>query len=123
MSDEFDFYGDGSTEEVVRDVKGVTDSVSEYVFVDMEYPNLCLKADLVLPKHKWEVISKLSKIGGKADKNISLYIVRHGELFKIGALNGVQVKSFIDIVGIDNIEGHHRDGRKLEGSKLYVLSS
>lgn len=132
MREEFNFYEESNTRDTantgydeveVRDIKGVTDSVSEYVFVDMEYPNVCLKADLVLPKHKWEVISKLSQIGGNVDKNISLYIVRNDELYKIGALSGVQIKSFLDIVGIENIVGHHKDGRELVGSKLYVLSS
>ena len=106
----------------VRDIKGITDSVSKYVYANMEYPSICLKPDLVLPKHKWEVISKIAKPVG-VDKNISLYIIRNGETFKIGKLSGIQVKVFIDMVGLENVFGFHRDGRELIGDKVYVLSS
>lgn len=104
----------------VKDIKGITDSVSQYVFSDMEYPCICLKDNLVLPKHKWAVISKLAQSG--TDKKIALYISRNGELFKIGHLSGVQVKPFIDVIGLENMIGYHSENKELLGDRIYVLS-
>lgn len=121
MSEDFEFYGKGTEKEEVKDIKGITDTVSEYVYSSMEYPCICLKPNLILPKHKWGIISKLSKSSG-SDKNIFLYIIRKNEMFKIGKLSGIQVKSFIDIVGLDNLFGFYSKDKKLENDRLYVLS-
>lgn len=118
---DFDFYDDESEEEVVKDIKGVTDSVSKFIYTDMEFPCICLKPDIILPKHKWKIISKLAK--PDADKNISLYIIRQGDIFKIGSLSGIQIKAFIDIIGLENMTGFHSKDKELIGDKLYVLSS
>lgn len=123
MSDDFNFYGveQDDTEEV-KDLKGVTDTVSKFVFSNMSYPCICLKEDLKLPKHKWVIISKLVK-QGSVDKNISVYMIRGGELYKAGSLSGVQIKAFIDIIGIDNMYGFYNKDKELKGDKLYVLSN
>lgn len=122
MSDDFNFYGDGSNEEeVVRDVKGLTDTVSKFVYSNMTFPCICLKEDIKLPKHKWLIISKLVKQGSE-DKNISVYMIRGGELFKAGSLSGLQIKAFIDIIGIDNLFGYYNKDKELKGDRLYVLS-
>lgn len=121
-AEDFGFYGEEEEEEVIKDIKGVTDEVSKFVFTNVEYPFVCLKADIALPQYKWLIISKLVK-QGVASKNISFYMLRGGELFKAGALSGVQIKSFIDIVGIDNLFGYHNENIRLEGDRLYVLSS
>lgn len=123
MSDEFGFYGEGQNEEgVVRDIKGITDTVSNFVYSSMDFPCICLKEDIKLPKHKWLVISKLVKQGSE-DKNISTYILRGKDIFKAGSLSGFQVKAFIDIVGIDNLFGYYNKDKKLNGDRLYVLSA
>lgn len=122
MSEEFDFYeGNEEGKEEVRDVKGLTDTVSKYVYNNMEFPCICLKEDIKLPKHKWVIISKLVK-QGSSDKNISIYMLRGGEMFKAGSLSGLQVKAFIDIIGLDNLFGYFNKDKELIGDRLYVLS-
>lgn len=122
MSEEFDFYeGNEEGKEEVRDVKGLTDTVSKYVYNNMEFPCICLKEDIKLPKHKWVIISKLVK-QGSSDKNISIYMLRGGEMFKAGSLSGLQVKAFIDIVGLNNLFGYFNKDKELIGDRLYVLS-
>lgn len=122
MSNELDFYGEEHNEEdAVRDIKGLTDTVSKFVYSSMDFPCICLKEDTKLPKHKWLIISKLVKQGAE-DKNISVYMFRGGEMFKAGSLSGLQIKAFIDIIGIDNLFGYYNKDKKLDGDKLYVLS-
>lgn len=121
MSDEFGFYGEEGEESSVRDIKGITDTVSKYVFSDMDFPCICFKEDLVLPKHKWIGISKLVKQGA-SDKNISVYILRKGDLFKAGSLSGVQVTALIDLVGLENLFGYYNKDKELKGDRLYILS-
>lgn len=121
MSEDFDFYEGDSEEEVVRDVKGLTDTVSKYVYSSMNFPCICLKEDLKLPKSKWLLISKLVKQGAE-DKNISVYMIRNGELYKAGSLAGSQVIPFIDVLGIDNLFGFYSKDKELRGDRLYVLS-
>lgn len=124
MSDkeDFGFYGEDEDQEEIRGIRGITDEVSKFVFTNVEYPFICLNADIMLPQHKWVVISKLVKQGA-VSKNIAFYMIRGGELYKAGSLSGIQIKSFIDIVGIENLFGYHNKDIRLEGDKLYVLSS
>lgn len=119
---DFGFYGEDAEETVVKDIKGVTDKVTEYVFSDMEFPCICLDADRKLPKHKWTVISKLVK-QGTVEKDISFYMLRNGQLLKAGALSGIQIKAFIDVVGIENLFGYQNSDKLLKGDKLYALAS
>ena len=120
MSNEFDFYGDGE-ETVVKDIKGLTDTVSKFVYSSMDFPCICLKEDIKLPKHKWLIMSKLVKQGAEG-KNISVYIRRGGDIFKAGSLAGEQVKAFIEIIGLDNLFGFYNKDKELVGDRLYVLS-
>lgn len=122
MSDDFGFYGEENEQEEVKDIRGITDEVSKYVYSGMQFPCVCLNADITLPKHKWVIISKLVKQGA-VEKDIGVYMIRNGELFKAGSLSGIQVKAFIDIVGLENIFGYYNKETKLEGDKIYVLSS
>lgn len=119
--DNFGFYGEKADDEEVKDIKGVTDEVSKYVFSDIQYPSICLKEDIKLPKYKWVAISKLVK-QGSVNKNISFYLIRNNEVLKAGALAGIQIKAFIDIVGIENLFGFYKKDKKLEGDRLYILS-
>ena len=120
MSEDYNFYGEEDDSEEVKDINGVTDNVTKYVFTNMEYPCICLNADISLPKHKWITISKLVK-QGVTQKNIAFYLLRNGELFKAGGLTGSQIKAFIDIVGLENLFGFYKKDVKLSGDKLYIL--
>ena len=122
MSSDFDFYGDSANEEVVKDIRGITDEVSKYVYSNLSYPCIVLRENISFPKYKWVAISKLVK-QGDASKNISFYILRNNEILKAGSLSGLQIKAFIDIVGLDNLFGYYNKDKVLEGDKLYVLSS
>lgn len=118
--EDFGFYGEGNDESKVKDIQGITDTVTDYTYTNLEYPCIMLKEGFTCPKHKMKVISNMVKTTSD-DKDISLYFVESGELFKIGMLGGLQVSSFIDIVGVENLVGYFLDGTKLEGSKIYTL--
>lgn len=122
MDNDFGFYGEDEEKEEVRDIKGITDEVSKYVYSNLSYPCICLKEDVKFPKYKWIAISKLVK-QGSSDKNISFYIIRNSDILKAGSLSGIQIKAFIDIVGLDNIFGYYNKDKLLEGDRIYVLSS
>ena len=119
---DFGFYGSEEDSEKIREIRGITDEVSEFEYAGMKYPCICLKDNLILPKHKWKGISNLVK-QGTSSKNITVYMIREGELYEIGALAGIQIKAFIDIVGLNNMFAYHNKDTRLEKDKLYVFSS
>ena len=120
MSEDFEFYGEGTDETPVQDVKGITDKVTDYTYTNLNYPCIMLKEGFTCPKHKMKVISNMVKTLNN-DKDISLYFTDDGELYRIGMLSGLQLSSFIEIVGLENIVGFFEDGTRLDGSKIYTL--
>lgn len=120
MSEDFEFYGEGTDETTVQDVKGITDKVTDYTYTNLNYPCIMLKEGFTCPKHKMKVISNMVKTSNN-DKDISLYFTDDGELYRIGMLSGLQLSSFIEIVGLENIVGFFEDGTRLDGSKIYTL--
>ena len=52
MKNDFDFY-DGVEQDssVVQDIKGLTDEVSKYIYSNMDFPCICVKENIKLPKH------------------------------------------------------------------------
>ena len=120
MSEDFEFYGEGTDETPVQDVKGITDKVTDYTYTNLNYPCIMLKEGFTCPKHKMKVISNMVKTSNN-DKDISLYFTDDGELYRIGMLSGLQLSSFIEIVGLENIVGFFEDGTRLVGSKIYTL--
>lgn len=119
---EEDFYGRES-EEVVTEVKGVTDEVVSYTYTGMSYPCILIREDFKCPEHRMIVISKMVKMSAREVKDIALYFIMGGELYKVGMLSGYQVKPLVDIVGLDNISAYYAEDKKLEGDKVYVLCS
>lgn len=122
-TEDFSFYSESSNEDEVKEIKGITDVVTKYVYKNMEYPCLCLNEDIVLPRSKWIVLKKFTEQGSMGDKNISLYLIRKGELLRIGGISPIQVKAVVGVVGMDNMFGFYNKNKKLEGSMLYVLSN
>lgn len=116
----FEFYGEGTDEQSEVKVKGITGDVTDFTYTGLEYPCIVFNDDFKCPKHQLNVISNMvnSSVGFK---DISLYFVNKGELFKIGAINGMQVNAFLDIVGISNVKGFFDKLTKLEDSMLYTL--
>jgi hypothetical protein len=102
-------------------IPGVTDNVVNYTYTGMSFPCIILKEGFKCQEHKMIVLSKMVKMSSMEVKDINLYFSNNGELFKIGMLSGMQVKPFLSIVGIDNIDAFYDNGLKLEGDKVYVL--
>ena len=117
---EEDFYD----EEIIEDgeIAGVTDTVVSYTFTGMEFPCVIFKDDVVFPEHKMLVLSKMLKMGAP-DKDISIYFMKEGELYRIGKLSGMQMKAFLQIVGEDSVRVFYAEGHELLGDKIYVLCS
>lgn len=119
--DDFGFYGvdeDG----VVEEIKGITDNISSYTFTDMSYPCMVIGDGFSCPKHKMIVISNMVKMNS-SDKDINLYFVKDGELYKMGMLAGSQVMAFVDLVGEKYLTGYFEEGIELSGDMIYVLAS
>ena len=117
---EEDFYGRES-EEVISEIKGVTDEVVNYTYTNLSYPCIMINEDFTCPEHQMIVISKMVKMSSREDKDIALYFNIKGELYKVGMLSGYQIKALIDIVGIENLKAFYSEGKLLEGDKVYVL--
>lgn len=120
MSD-YNEFNDDLDDDKVEGIRGITDEVSKFSYVDMDFPFICLQGNIQMPKHKWIIVSKLVK-QVSSDKGISFYIQRGGNIYKAGSLARSQVKALIDIVGLENLFGFYSKDKKLEGDRLYVLA-
>lgn len=117
--EEKDFYNEGEEHKTV--LPGITDKVVNYTYTGMTFPCMILKEGFKCPEHKMLVLSKMVKMSSREVKDINIYFSNGGELYKIGSLSGMQVKPFIEIVGVENIVAFYDDGMKLEGDRVYVL--
>lgn len=117
----FGFYGEEADEQTETVLKGITGNVSDFTYTNLSYPCIIFKEDFKCPKHQLRVVSNMvnSKAG---EKDISLYFVNEGELYKIGNIGGLQVNAFLEIIGLNNVIGYYKEGLKLTGDKLYTLS-
>ena len=107
----------------LKEIKGITDSVTGYTYTNLSYPCIVFKQGIQLEKHKVSVISNMvkSKAVGLV-KDTSLYFITDDDqMFKIGMINGMQVGSLIDIAGRDNLTGFAEDGKELKDSLIYTL--
>ena len=120
MAEDFEFYGEGSDEATKKVVKGITDNVSSYTFTEMSYPCIIFKEGFTCPKHQLKVVSNMVK-SNSPDKDINLYFVNKGELFKMGMLSGIQVNAFLEVIGFDRLFGFLDREVKLEDDRLYTL--
>lgn len=123
LSDDFDVYDDYDEDSEVEDIKGITDTVTDYTFTGLKYPSILFKEGTTLEKHKVQVISNMVKsVSPGIEKDISLYFIKDGyQLYRMGAINGMQVSSLIDIVGRDNLIGFSDEGKELKNSLIYTL--
>lgn len=117
---DFEFYGEEYNEEQVDDIKGITDKVTSYTYTGMDYPCMVIKESFVCPKHRMLVIKNMVK-KGEVEKDISLYYAQGTDLFKLGMLSSSQVKVFIEMVGVDNLEGYLSEKEGISGDMLYIL--
>lgn len=124
MSD-FEFYGQGTDNTKVQEVKGITDTVTEYVYTDLAYPCIIFKKGFTCPKHQMKVLSNMVQSKG-IKKDITLYFEKDTgtdtpELFKIGSIGGLQVDSLLSIFSLDNLVGFYDESTLLEGDRLFTL--
>lgn len=120
MEDE-EIYG-GYEEGKVNEIQGITDSVTDYTYANLSYPCIIFKSGFKLEKHKMQVISNMvkSRMNG-LEKNISLYFTNEDQLYKVGAINEIQVSPLIDIAGRDCLEAYLDSKTKLENDLIFVL--
>lgn len=123
MSDSF-YEGYSEDEIEVKEIEGITDTVTDYTFVGLTYPCIIFKEGFTLEKHKVQVISNMVNSVSKGVKDdIAIYFNNNGDLYKLGEINGLQVSSLIDIVGRDNLMAFMYKGEELKGSLIYTLCS
>lgn len=122
---DFEFYGEGTDDTEVQEVKGITDQVTEYVYTNLSYPCIIFKKNFSCPKHQMKVLSNMVQSHG-VTKDITLYFEKdngtaESDLFKIGMISGLQVDSLLSIFDLQNLIGFYSEGILLEGDKLYTL--
>lgn len=118
--EDFGFYGSEAEEGVVKDIKGITDKVTEYTYTKLEYPCIVFRDGVSYKKHQWRILSSMVKASA-TDKDTALYFPDSSGLVKMGMLSGRQIESFLDLVGMENVYAYYSEGVRLEGSKLYSL--
>lgn len=124
-NNDFDVYDGIDAEEVEEyneDIHGITDIVTDYTFANISFPCIMFKDGFKLEKHKINVIVNMVKSVSK-DKDITLYFRNNGELTKIGAINGYQLSSLIDIAGRTNLTAYLAAEEELTDSLIYTLCS
>lgn len=115
---------EGYSESEVKEIKGITDTVTDLSFTKLDYPAVIFKEGFTLPKHRAIAISNMVKSStGNSSKDITLYFQNKGELFKMGKISGVQYSSLLDMVSLDNIIAFYEEGSRLEGGLVYTLCS
>lgn len=119
---DFEFYGDGTDESEVKDIHGITDTVTEYSYSNLQYPCIIFVEGFKCPKHKMQVLSNMIKSKGII-KDIALYFRQTDGVYKIGEIGGIQVNSLLDCIGVDSLLGFYDEATELSGSKLYALCS
>lgn len=117
---DFGFYGDEADEGDTKVIDGITGEVTNYTYTKLSYPCILFREGFTCEKHKLRVISNMVNTGG-TNKDISLYFQQAGEIYKLGMLNGLQVKSFLEIIGVENVFGMYDADTRIEGDKMYVL--
>lgn len=120
MEDDFEFYGEDTTEQGEKEIAGITGKVTGFTYTGVSFPCIVFKDSFSCPKHQLNVISNMVK-SQLATKDISLYFANKGETYKIGMIDGIQLEAFLEIVGEDNVTAYLSEEEKLEGSMIYSL--
>lgn len=119
----FGFYGEEGDIEETKDIKGISDGITQFTYTNLSYPCILFNKDFKCPKHQLNVIKSMVE-SSIPTKDISLYFFNSNEeLFKIGMIDGLQVKAFLEIIGVDNVKGYLSEDKILDGDLLYTLST
>lgn len=121
MTDEVIYEGYSEDSEV-KEIKGITDKVTDYTYTKLSYPCIIFKEGIKLERHKVQVISNMVKSSTAGMiKDITIYFDKTGNLYKMGMLSGFQVNPLIDLVGVEGLDAFLDEDTKLEGSLIYTL--
>ena len=124
MGTEEELYEGYSEDSGVREIEGITDTVTDYTYTNLAYPCIIFKNGVKLEKHRIQVISNMVKSNATGVvKDISLYFSNEGQLYKLGEIGGIQVSPLIDIVGRDNLIAFLDKDTELKESLIYTLCS
>lgn len=119
MNDEdFGFYNEGET--TIKEKEGITDNVTPYTYTKLEYPCVVLRDGFTCAKHQIKVVSNMVK-AKSLNKDIGVYFRDKGDMYRIGNICGMQLESFIDVLGRENVIGFYDDGTELVGDMIYCL--
>lgn len=119
-----DVYNGYSEDGEVKEIKGITDTVTDYTYTGLSYPCIVFKQGFKLERHKVQVISNMVKSNTvDIKKDISLYFSNKDQLYKLGEISGVQVSPLIDIAGRDNLIAFLDADTELNDSLIYTLCS
>lgn len=119
-----DVYNGYSEDGEVKEIKGITDTVTDYTYTGLSYPCIVFKQGFKLERHKVQVISNMVKSNTVGiNKDISLYFSNNDQLYKLGEISGVQVSPLIDIAGRDNLIAFLDADTELNDSLIYTLCS
>lgn len=119
-TEDFGFYGNEGDEPTKKEVKGITDKVTEFAYTDLVYPCVILNQDFKCPKHQLKVLSNMIK-NKCGIKDIGMYFLKGNELFKMGNVSGLQIGFLLDMLGTSAVSGYMDSETRLEGDKLYTL--
>ena len=116
-------YEGYSDDSIVKEMQGITDKVTDYTYTNLSYPCIIFKDGVQLERHKVQVISNMIKYGTGSSivKDIAVYFTNVSQLYKMGMLSGIQLSSFLDIAGKDNITVFLDKDTELKGSMMYAL--
>lgn len=119
-----DVYEGYSEDKEVKEIKGITDTVTDYTYTDLSYPCIIFKKGIKLERHKVQVISNMVKSTTQGIvKDIALYFSNADQLYKLGNINGFQVSPIIDIAGRENLIAYLDKNTRLDDSLIYTLCS
>lgn len=120
VSSELDMY-EGGEEKEDAVVEGVTDSISQYAFTDIQYPCIMFNKGFHTEKHKFQVLQNMLS-NSQVESDITVYFTNSkGEILKVGKVSGYQLSFLLDIVGRENVTGYYADGSVLDGGLIYTL--
>ena len=117
-----EFYDDYSEGSEVKEIKGITDTVTDYTYTGLSYPCVMMKEGIQLERHKIQVVSNIVKSNAAGVvKDIALYFNNNDQIYKLGNIAGNQVSSLIDIIGRNKLTAFLSEGKELKGSLIYTL--
>jgi hypothetical protein len=114
-----------------REVKGITDKVTQSAISEIQYPVINILLDTAVPRYKLEALSRLLKSHVKDDnidgveQDLSVYVaLKTDKVYKpIGRIMPKQIKTFMSIVHGLKVELEVEEGKIMDAKYIYALST